>query len=189
MVFRYHLFRLFFWGVSSIIGIGLARTVLFPLIIALFSGASTFVIATTGATSRVVFGRFSQFLGNRDFIDVPTQEIFNSFELGLLFLTDKSNGATIMVGTSCTADAVYIILAVMWYIVVDYQTNIVNVYSSRNNIGSNQNILNSRIICSRWDCSKSECISPTFSFIRLNACVTSFTFNLEEAKIMTRSGV
>lgn len=45
-----------------------------------------------------------------------------------------------MVGTSCTADAVYIILAVMWYIVVDYQTNIVNVYSSRNNIGSNQNI-------------------------------------------------
>lgn len=140
MVFRYHLFRLFFWGVSSIIGIGLARTVLFPLIIALFSGASTFVIATTGATSRVVFGRFSQFLGNRDFIDVPTQEIFNSFELGLLFLTDKSNGATIMVGTSCTADAVYIILAVMWNIVVDYQTNIVNVYSSRNNIGSNQNI-------------------------------------------------
>lgn len=109
MVFRYHLFRLFFWGVSSIIGIGLARTVLFPLIIALFSGAATFVIATTGATSRVVFGRFSQFLGNRDFIDVPTQEIFNSFELGLLFLTDKSNGATIMVGTSCTADAVYII--------------------------------------------------------------------------------
>lgn len=94
MVFRYHLFRLFFWGVSSIIGIGLARTVLFPLIIALFSGAATFVIATTGATSRVVFGRFSQFLGNRDFIDVPTQEIFNSFELGLLFLTDKSNGAT-----------------------------------------------------------------------------------------------
>ena len=80
MVFRYHLFRLFFWGVSSIIGIGLARTVLFPLIIALFSGAATFVIATTGATSRVVFGRFSQFLGNRDFIDVPTQEIFNSFE-------------------------------------------------------------------------------------------------------------
>lgn len=140
MVFRYHLFRLFFWGVSSIIGIGLARTVLFPLIIALFSGAATFVIATTGATSRVVFGRFSQFLGNRDFIDVPTQEIFNSFELGLLFLTDKSNGATIMVGTSCTADAVYIILAVMWNIVVDYQTNIVNVYSSRNNIGSNQNI-------------------------------------------------
>ncbi len=97
-----------------------------------------------------------------------------------------------MVGTSCTADAVYIILAVMWYIVVDYQTNIVNVYSSRNNIGSNQDIdsatLNSRIICSRWDCSKSECISPTFSFIRFNACVTSFTFNLEEAKIMTRSG-
>lgn len=58
MVFRYHLFRLFFWGVSSIIGIGLARTVLFPLIIALSSGAATFVIATTGATSRVVFGRF-----------------------------------------------------------------------------------------------------------------------------------
>ena len=55
MVFRCHLFRLFFWGVSSIIGIGLARTVLFPLIIALFSGAATFVIATTGATSRVVF--------------------------------------------------------------------------------------------------------------------------------------
>lgn len=191
MIFRYHLFRLFFWGVSSIIGTG--RTVLFPLIIALFSGTATFVIATTGATSRVVFGRFSQFLGNRDFIDIPTQEIFNSFELGLLFLTDKSNGATIMVGTSCTADAVYIILAVMWYIVVDYQTNIVNVYSSRNNIGSNQDIdsatFNSRIICSRWDCSKSECISPTFSFIRLNACVTSFTFNLEEAKIMTRSGV
>jgi hypothetical protein len=104
MIFRYHLFRLFFWGVSSIIGTG--RTVLFPLIIALFSGTATFVIATTGATSRVVFGRFSQFLGNRDFIDIPTQEIFNSFELGLLFLTDKSNGATIMVGTSCTADAV-----------------------------------------------------------------------------------
>lgn len=92
MIFRYHLFRLFFWGVSSIIGTG--RTVLFPLIIALFSGTATFVIATTGATSRVVFGRFSQFLGNRDFIDIPTQEIFNSFELGLLFLTDKSNGAT-----------------------------------------------------------------------------------------------
>ena len=105
MIFRYHLFRLFFWGVSSIIGTG--RTVLFPLIIALFSGTATFVIATTGATSRVVFGRFSQFLGNRDFIDIPTQEIFNSFELGLLFLTDKSNGATIMVGTSCTARPVY----------------------------------------------------------------------------------
>ena len=56
MIFRYHLFRLFFWGVSSIIGTG--RTVLFPLIIALFSGTATFVIATTGATSRVVFGRF-----------------------------------------------------------------------------------------------------------------------------------
>lgn len=73
MVFRYHLFRLFFWGVSSIIGIGLARTVLFPLIIALFSGASTFVIATTGATSRVVFGRFSQFLGYNPQIQISAE--------------------------------------------------------------------------------------------------------------------
>ena len=191
MIFRYHLFRLFFWGVSSIIGTG--RTVLFPLIIALFSGTATFVIATTGATSRVVFGRFSQFLGNRDFIDIPTQEIFNSFELGLLFLTDKVMAQPSVVGTSCTAMAVYIILAVMWYIVVDYQ-RISSMSIPRETISVAIRILilpllNSRIICSRWDCSKSECISPTFSFIRLNACVTSFTFNLEEAKIMTRSGV
>ena len=79
-------------------------------------------------------------LGNRDFIDVLAQEVLNGFELSLLFLTDKSNGASIMVGAGCTADAVYIVLAVMGYIVIDYQTNVVNVYSSRNNIGSDQNI-------------------------------------------------
>ena len=49
-------------------------------------------------------------------------------------------------------------------------------------------LLNSRIIWSRCDCSKSECISPTFSFMRRNAWVTSFTFNFDEAKTITLSG-
>ena len=77
MIFRYHLFRLFFWGVSSIIGTG--RTVSFSPYNCLVFWNCHLCDCYDRATSRVVFGRFSQFLGNRDFIDIPTQEIFNSF--------------------------------------------------------------------------------------------------------------
>ena len=48
--------------------------------------------------------------------------------------------------------------------------------------------LKSCITASRWTCSRSECISPTFSFIDFKAFVTSLTLILEDAKIITRSG-
>ena len=101
-------------------------------------------------------------------------------------------GASVVVGTGRTSDAVYVVLAIMRHVVVDDQADVVDVDPTGHDVGSTRmsmrRLRNSCMISSRWLCSRSECISPTFSFMRFRALVTSFTFSLEEAKMMTRSG-
>ena len=52
----------------------------------------------------------------------------------------KGDGLAIAIGTGGTTDTVYVILAIRWYIVVDNQSDIVDINTTGHNIGSHQHI-------------------------------------------------
>lgn len=72
-----------------------------------------------------IFRSFSQFVRNRNLIDIFFQEVLYLLEFGLFCFTDKSNGASVVIGACCTSDAVYIIFAIIRNIVIDNQSDII----------------------------------------------------------------
>ena len=139
-----------------------------------------------------IFRSLSQLSGQCYFVDVFVQKAFDIAEIALLFFADESDGNPVVVGAGGTADAVDVILVVVGNIVIDDQPDVVYVNAPGHNVRCYEYVdmpaLNWYITSSRCACSRSECISPTFSFICLSAFVTSLTFSLEDAKMMTRSG-
>ena len=61
-------------------------------------------------------------------------------ETGLLGFTNKSDGASIVVGAGRTSDAVYVVLAVMRHVVVDDQADVVDVDTTGHDVGSHQDV-------------------------------------------------
>ena len=80
----------------------------------------------------------SQFVRNRNLIDIFFQEVLYLLEFGLFCFTDKSNGASVVIGACCTSDAVYIIFAIIRNIVIDNQSDIIYIDAARYNVGCYQ---------------------------------------------------
>ena len=134
-------------------------SVFFALVVFLLS-SPVLSFARTGAWS--VGRSFAQFCRHGNLIDVALEEILDALECVLLLLADKGDGHSVVVGTGCTSDAVYVVFTVMGHVVVDYQADIIDVNATG--------------------------ISPTFSFIDFKARATSLTLILEDANMMARSG-
>ena len=61
-------------------------------------------------------------------------------KIALLLLIDKSQSNTVVVGTCRTADTMNVIFAIMRYIIVNDQTNIINVNATCHDISSHKDI-------------------------------------------------
>ncbi len=68
------------------------------------------------------------------------QELLYLLEPVLVFFAHEGDGSTIAVGTGCTADAVNVIFCIVRNIIIDDHLNIIDVDSTRHNVGSYENI-------------------------------------------------
>ena len=66
--------------------------------------------------------------------------MLDALEAVHVIVAHKSDGLAIAIGTGGTTDTVYVILAIGWHIVVDNQTDIVDIDTTGHNIGSHQHI-------------------------------------------------
>jgi len=102
---------------------------------------------------RFIFRRFTQFLRNRNFINLFFQEFFYKAKSSLFLIIYKSNSNSIIISSGCTPNSMNIIFTIMRNIKVNHQANVININSSGYNICSNKNInssvLNSCITLSR----------------------------------------
>ena len=117
--------------------ISLSSVIIIPFSPEIFS----FVVATLALAKRTrfVFRSFSQFFRNRNFINLFFQEVLNTFEVTLFFLADERKCYTIIVGTCCTSDTVYIVFAVVRHVEVDNQADIIDIYTTCNDMTDGEN--------------------------------------------------
>ena len=73
---------------------------------------------------------FTQFFRQRNLVNALVQEVFNGLELLLFLFTHERYGTSVVISTCRTPDAMHIILAIIGHIVIDDQTDIVNVNPS-----------------------------------------------------------
>ena len=73
-------------------------------------------------------------LGDRGFIDRGAQQLFDHPEFILLFLADEGECDPVGLGTSCPADAMYIVFAVVGDIVIDDHFDVVDIDPTGKNV-------------------------------------------------------
>lgn len=74
-------------------------------------------------------------LGQRQFLYLLAQEVLYRLESIDVVFANKGDSLSIAIGTGCTTDAVYIVLGVARYIVVDDHADIIDVDTTCHNIG------------------------------------------------------
>ena len=73
-----------------------------------------------------------------DFLDLDTMHPFDTLELASLLRRDEHDRMTICTRSTSTTDTVDICLWIMWNMIVDYESDIVEIESSRCNICTNK---------------------------------------------------
>ena len=76
---------------------------------------------------RLILRCFTQFIGNRYFVDIFAQELFYVVEAALVIQAYKGDGTAFSAGTGGTAYAVYVILGVLRNVKIDNQIYIIDV--------------------------------------------------------------
>lgn len=102
-----------------------------------FSAAASSNTAATGSTG-IVFGGRAKGFGDFGFGDFFAQETFDTGKLALFLFGDKGVGRSLRGGPGRTADAVYVVFAVVGDVVVNDQVYIVDVDATAEDIRGHQ---------------------------------------------------
>ena len=113
----------------------------------------TVTAATTAARSAsgAILGRLAKFRRHLGLFYGAAQQVFDRPEFILLFFADKSKRDAIGLRARGTADPMDIILPIVWYIVVDDHLDIVDVDTTGEDVGCDQDGQTAALLNSHQD--------------------------------------